>query len=982
MIPIRLSLEHFFSYRRAILDLSQIHTACIFGSNGAGKSTLLEAMTWALWGQCRSPREEDVIRQGETEAQVELIYESRQERFRVIRSRRLGGSGSLEWQIQAEVGWRSLTRKTLRATQAAIQTQLGLDYETFINSVYLRQGRADEFTVKRPTDRKRILAEILKLDAYEHLAERSREESRRLRLRIDWVQQHCAQQPDLVARQVTLVAEEQDLRQTLTEQQTQHQQEEEYYRHLQQTQERHHHLQQQRDRLHRLLGESEQQWRQQQQYLDDLRALIQRTSDIEAGARQHQALVTQEHHCHQRLQEHQRWQVALRELGQQLEPFEQERQRRQQEIQQQKNLIQTQLAQDQQVLAEADHVQQAYQNYRRAYQQQQQWEKCHTQALPLLGQMQHWQQQVQLERAHLSARRTLLEQHIQQQQQRAEHSGSLAQVQAAVATVVADLERQRIYHQRLQEKIQERRGLVHQLQERQRTLQRQWHWLQQEQALVQEQPQAPCPLCEQPLSPDLRTRLLQKHSQQTTALQDDLLVIREQLAVADREITLFEQEAATVEATLHQLDQHHQSQGRLQEQQLSYDVQARSMAQWQEELHQIEAALALPPEQHPHWQALHQALAEIGYNDKDHALARSEVERWRWSVGRWQELQKVRSRHTALQRQLVALEQQWQALEAIPPQWQALYRQRDVLTERLRVLAYDPIEHQAIREQLHHSQTWVLQHQALHQAQAQLSQVEQQCHQFHQRWQQHHQEYRHVLSQLPPEPLAPTLVEECRQRVQQRRREIDQTLAALGANQQQQQALQDLLAQHQTLSQELETLRRQQVIYQELTYAFGPNGIPAFVIENVLPELETQANQILSRLTQHQLHVHFHTQRSGRRSGKLIDTLDIVIADARGTRPYETYSGGEAFRINFAIRLALSYVLMQRSGSRLQTLMIDEGFGTQDPTGRQHLIAAINAIAGDFARILVITHIPSLRDAFPQRLQITASDQGSQIQML
>ncbi len=143
-------------------------------------------------------------------------------------------------------------------------------------------------------------------------------------------------------------------------------------------------------------------------------------------------------------------------------------------------------------------------------------------------------------------------------------------------------------------------------------------------------------------------------------------------------------------------------------------------------------------------------------------------------------------------------------------------------------------------------------------------------------------------------------------------------------------------------------------------------------------------------MTQHRLHLQFVTQRSGRRycsPAKLFsvagrsscDTLDILIADPHGTRPYETYSGGEAFRINFAIRLALSRLLTQRSGSDLQTLLIDEGFGSQDATGRAQLLAAINAIAPNFACILVITHIPSLQDAFPRRIEVQPSPQGSRL---
>ena len=53
------------------------------------------------------------------------------------------------------------------------------------------------------------------------------------------------------------------------------------------------------------------------------------------------------------------------------------------------------------------------------------------------------------------------------------------------------------------------------------------------------------------------------------------------------------------------------------------------------------------------------------------------------------------------------------------------------------------------------------------------------------------------------------------------------------------------------------------------------------------------------------MHVKFETQRETKKGG-VIETLDINIADELGTRNYEMFSGGEAFRINFAIRIALS----------------------------------------------------------------------------
>jgi exonuclease SbcC len=61
----------------------------------------------------------------------------------------------------------------------------------------------------------------------------------------------------------------------------------------------------------------------------------------------------------------------------------------------------------------------------------------------------------------------------------------------------------------------------------------------------------------------------------------------------------------------------------------------------------------------------------------------------------------------------------------------------------------------------------------------------------------------------------------------------------------------------------------------------------------------------------------------------------------------------------------------------LQTLVIDEGFGSQDPEGRQRLVEAINAVQDQFACILVITHIDELRDKFPVRIDVEKTVAGS-----
>ena len=66
-----------------------------------------------------------------------------------------------------------------------------------------------------------------------------------------------------------------------------------------------------------------------------------------------------------------------------------------------------------------------------------------------------------------------------------------------------------------------------------------------------------------------------------------------------------------------------------------------------------------------------------------------------------------------------------------------------------------------------------------------------------------------------------------------------------------------------------------------------------------------------------------------------------------------------------------------RAGAPLPTLFIDEGFGTQDAEGRDRILDVIKAIEDQFERILVITHLDEVKEAFPVRIEVTRSNAGS-----
>ena len=179
--------------------------------------------------------------------------------------------------------------------------------------------------------------------------------------------------------------------------------------------------------------------------------------------------------------------------------------------------------------------------------------------------------------------------------------------------------------------------------------------------------------------------------------------------------------------------------------------------------------------------------------------------------------------------------------------------------------------------------------------------------------------------------------------------------------------------------------------FEELALAFGKKGIQAMIIETAIPEIEDEANSLLGKLTNDRMKVTFETQREtktkiagadGEKAHGIVETLDIIISDEMGERPYENYSGGEQFRVNIAIRLALSKLLTRRAGAKLQFLVIDEGFGTQDAEGRTKVVEVLDTIKNDFEKILVITHLEELKEEFPVRIEVNKGATGSSFEVV
>jgi exonuclease SbcC len=170
--------------------------------------------------------------------------------------------------------------------------------------------------------------------------------------------------------------------------------------------------------------------------------------------------------------------------------------------------------------------------------------------------------------------------------------------------------------------------------------------------------------------------------------------------------------------------------------------------------------------------------------------------------------------------------------------------------------------------------------------------------------------------------------------------------------------------------------------YSDLVMAFSSQGIRSYVLENAIAELEVEANEILSRLSSGRLQLEFRTKKEIKKSKsdkheKM--TFDVFINNGRSTLPFKQHSGGEKFRISFVLRVALSKLLLRRSKSKLEFLIIDEAVSPLDGTGVEKIMEIINSLQEDFKTILVITHRADVKSYFDEVITIEKDENGSRI---
>lgn len=159
------------------------------------------------------------------------------------------------------------------------------------------------------------------------------------------------------------------------------------------------------------------------------------------------------------------------------------------------------------------------------------------------------------------------------------------------------------------------------------------------------------------------------------------------------------------------------------------------------------------------------------------------------------------------------------------------------------------------------------------------------------------------------------------------------------------------------------------------------SGVPAFIIENAIPEIEEATNEMLDRMTDGKLILRFSMQEDAKTTKSVQEVLRIKVSYYGVERDYETFSGAEKFIIDLSIRIALSKFLSHRAGTNMQLFVLDEGVSCADDTNREEIMDAIRSIAGEFKKILFVTHITELKDIFEQKIIVTKNSHGSHIKV-
>ncbi|MFO0983379.1 MAG: SMC family ATPase [Planctomycetota bacterium] len=171
---------------------------------------------------------------------------------------------------------------------------------------------------------------------------------------------------------------------------------------------------------------------------------------------------------------------------------------------------------------------------------------------------------------------------------------------------------------------------------------------------------------------------------------------------------------------------------------------------------------------------------------------------------------------------------------------------------------------------------------------------------------------------------------------------------------------------------ELEHERRRHQAHLQLAHDLGGDRLQAYVLDETFRELVAGASTRLFALS-HRYTLKFENE--------VFHVVDHDNACER--RRAETLSGGETFLASLALALELSEQVQRAAGAMLlDSLFIDEGFGTLDAETLETVASAIEALPTGGRMVGIITHIAELTERLPARLRVHKREQGSSVVVL
>jgi exonuclease SbcC len=903
MIPRTLRLKNFLSYgnKEEVVDFGAYPLICLNGKNGHGKSALLDAMTWALWGQARktsstSKPDSHLLHLGQTFMAVsfDFMFNSHLYRVRREHAKTYGDAhAALDFGIVNEATGHitSLTDKTIKKTQDKIISTIGLDYDAFINTAFLRQGQANEFSKKSPKDRKDLLATILHLDQFDEIKKRAAEKQKELLASCT----HMTQWNERIQQELQNSA----------------------------------HVNQQL----LVIKEQIQTHTDQEQKVKDAIHTIQKSRDgalsKKAQVEKDKLLLEERLKARDEITLHVRNTYASWKSGHKMflnAPSTQQLQERKEAllhaINQHQKLLQHNLIGKEQQLTTMHQQEAVRKQIEDALNTKILEQKTRAQNIALQANttQQHHKQITGLVRGYeedirqFDRERSTLE--LQKQQ-------LLKQLTAFDVFYAQFEKRKTMYHTW----VARLKMIDHEIEELKR---KQW-WVAHE-----ENPS--CPLCEQNLSA-ARKRFLKtkfskidhQHLHRKKRLSTVLKTLKSLLIEQNGQLEHLRALHSKVEqltlqqASLAKMSEKTQELCRQQDLLLTQAEQKiKELMQQHEreekEYHALAASLPTLLQNDPEYHKIQETLKKLERDIKEHQYDQDAHQKTQ------KELADVQ------QYELFLLQAQQQALEQTKRK-----EEIQLLLSKLRGLKKDAAE---------------------------LAQL-----------QEKEQTYMHEYDSICKELKA--LEESYEQLLKDRETRAQEQ----GKLQEQQLKLVQLEKEQQEYLQKIASLRLQADEYQIIATAMGKDGIQALLIEDALPEIEHEANLLLGELTDNQAHIIIESLRDLKKGGTK-ETLDIKISDPAGIRPYEMFSGGEAFRIDFALRIAISKLLARRAGTSLQTLIIDEGFGSQDEEGLAHITQALHKIQDHFKKIIIVSHLTAMKDQFPVHFYVEKRGNASHVQVI